>query len=84
MWFLYGLLLVVQTLALTVPPLPTLTVGASLLASYSAATATTMKTEQAPFSAVITIAPLSVNPIARRQKCFDDRGFSVNCATWTG
>lgn len=33
---------------------------------------------------VITIAPLVANPLEKRQKCWDDRGFSVNCATWTG
>ena len=35
-------------------------------------------------SALITMAPLSRNPLELRQKCFDDRGFSVDCATWTG
>lgn len=30
------------------------------------------------------MAPLSRNPLELRQKCFDDRGFSVDCATWTG
>lgn len=33
---------------------------------------------------VITIAPLAANPLEKRQRCWDDRGFSVNCATWTG
>ncbi|KIW44178.1 uncharacterized protein PV06_05208 [Exophiala oligosperma] len=35
-------------------------------------------------SAVITLAPLIANPLERRQRCWDDRGFSVDCATWTG
>ncbi|KIW13309.1 hypothetical protein PV08_08497 [Exophiala spinifera] len=35
-------------------------------------------------SAVITLAPLVGNPLERRQRCWDDRGFSVDCATWTG
>ena len=33
---------------------------------------------------MVTIAPLLPNPLERRQRCWDDRGFSVNCATWTG
>ena len=39
---------------------------------------------QALHSAVITIAPLTANPMMRRQRCFNDQGFSVDCATWTG
>ncbi|KAL6251495.1 hypothetical protein RBB50_001704 [Rhinocladiella similis] len=35
-------------------------------------------------SAVITLPPLLANPLERRQRCWDDRGFSVDCATWTG
>jgi hypothetical protein len=35
-------------------------------------------------SAVVTLAPLVANPLERRQRCWDDRGFSVDCATWTG
>ena len=35
-------------------------------------------------SALITMAPLSRNPLELRQKCFNDQGFSVDCATWTG
>lgn len=35
-------------------------------------------------SSFITMAPQSRNPLELRQKCFDDRGFSVDCATWTG
>ncbi|KAK5938430.1 hypothetical protein PMZ80_009400 [Knufia obscura] len=30
------------------------------------------------------MAPLSRNPLELRQRCFDDQGFSVDCATWTG
>lgn len=35
-------------------------------------------------SSLITMPPISRNPLELRQKCFDDRGFSVDCATWTG
>jgi len=35
-------------------------------------------------SAVVTLAPLVANPLEKRQRCWDDRGFSVDCATWTG
>lgn len=43
-------------------------------------------TFQAPLSATITAAPRSTAYVIRRQtqKCFDDRGFQVDCATWTG
>ena len=36
------------------------------------------------YSTLITMAPVSRNPLELRQRCFDDRGFSVDCATWTG
>lgn len=39
---------------------------------------------QRPLSALVTIAPLLPNPLERRQRCFNDQGFSVDCATWTG
>lgn len=41
-------------------------------------------TQTASLPPVITIAPLVLNPLVKRQRCFDDRGFSVNCETWTG
>jgi hypothetical protein len=49
-----------------------------------AAVTLTLDQAQAPLSAFITIAPLPANPLERRQRCWDDRGFSVDCATWTG
>jgi hypothetical protein len=47
---------------------------------------TSLVTLQAPLSAIITAAPTSTVYVIRRQtqKCFDDRGFQVDCATWTG
>lgn len=36
------------------------------------------------YSSLVTMAPLSRNPLELRQKCFNDQGFSVDCATWTG
>lgn len=42
---------------------------------------------QAPLStASITIAPMSDVRVVKRQtqKCFNDQGFQVDCATWTG
>lgn len=38
-------------------------------------------------SAVITLGPNEFHlhdPRRKRQECFNDQGFSVNCATWTG
>lgn len=35
-------------------------------------------------SSLMTIAPLSRNPLEIRQHCWNDQGFSVDCATWTG
>jgi len=58
--------------------------------SLSVATPATMtplkdhSTSDLTKSALITMAPLSRNALELRQKCFDDRGFSVDCATWTG
>lgn len=37
-----------------------------------------------PVSATITLPPISQNRLEVRQRCFNDQGFSVNCATWTG
>jgi len=39
---------------------------------------------QLPLSALVTLAPVAPNPLERRQRCFNDQGFSVDCATWTG
>ncbi|KEF55390.1 uncharacterized protein A1O9_08140 [Exophiala aquamarina CBS 119918] len=47
-------------------------------------TSITVTQHQLPLSALVTIAPLLPNPLERRQRCFNDQGFSVDCATWTG
>ncbi len=39
---------------------------------------------QTPLSALVTLAPLAANPLEKRQHCWNDQGFSVDCATWTG
>jgi len=39
---------------------------------------------QTSLSLLVTMAPLVANPLERRQHCWNDQGFSVNCATWTG
>lgn len=57
------------------------------IARVTSSTATTTTNTQSPsiaFSTLMTIAPLSRNPLELRQRCFNDQGFSVNCATWTG
>ncbi|KAJ4504988.1 hypothetical protein HRR83_008066 [Exophiala dermatitidis] len=58
----------------------------SLCCSTTQSVTSTSITEVKPelLSALVTIAPLVVNPLERRQRCWDDRGFSVDCATWTG
>lgn len=63
--------------------LPSIT-GLPLLQTSVTTTNAKLPDHQVPFSALVTIAPLMPNPLERRQKCWDDRGFSVNCATWTG
>ena len=66
---------------------PTLSASTSFVEALAQVTTTpkiTPEQSQVPISALVTIAPLSVNPLERRQKCWDDRGFSVDCATWTG
>lgn len=66
------------------------TVTAQHIALDATVTTTTASTALATisslttYSPLITIAPLSRNPLELRQKCFNDQGFSVNCATWTG
>lgn len=88
------LMLVVQTAAMyiTVPtkhllaaaPTLTVTIASHDMSSMVISTSIGVSTPTIPFSTLMTIAPLSRNPLELRQKCFDDRGFSVNCATWTG
>jgi len=86
-------------LALTfaITPFPAVSNGFTATASFStsptpsksithlpATTSVTQAHSQMPVSAVVTIAPLVANPLERRQRCWNDQGFSVDCATWTG
>jgi hypothetical protein len=48
---------------------------------------TTQLLIQPATSAIITLPPNEFelhDPRRKRQECFNDQGFSVNCATWTG
>jgi hypothetical protein len=52
-------------------------------------TLTTLQTTlviQPPVSAAVTPAPSTLDRVIKRQtqKCFNDQGFQVDCATWTG
>lgn len=67
--------------AIISPLSPTIT---SAVVQTTPATSITATQLQLPLSALVTIAPLLPNPLERRQRCFDDQGFSVDCATWTG
>jgi hypothetical protein len=71
-----------EILTATISPLsPTVS---SSIAQTTPTTSITAAQVQLPLSAVVTIAPLFQNPLERRQRCFNDQGFSVDCATWTG
>jgi hypothetical protein len=88
------LFLVVHTTALAITAPCTGAIRTSLrtteqdvvLASFTTIPTSTATTSpnSVTFSSLVTIAPLSINPLELRQKCFNDQGFSVNCATWTG
>lgn len=71
-----------EILTATISPLSP-TVSAPI-AETTPTTSITAAQVQLPLSALVTIAPLSPNPLERRQRCFNDQGFSVDCATWTG
>ncbi|KAI1619470.1 hypothetical protein EDD37DRAFT_206959 [Exophiala viscosa] len=67
------------------PATPSLTPSQLTTQSKNHHTITIPVTQTAPLlPPVITIAPLALNPLGKRQRCFDDRGVSVNCQTWTG
>src|SRR5690349_14753180 len=53
-------------------------------ASQTNTTPTPTDSLQPVISATITIAPLASDRLMLRQKCFNDQGFQVDCATWTG
>ncbi|KAK5048983.1 hypothetical protein LTR84_005405 [Exophiala bonariae] len=61
-----------------------LSIITSTLTQTTSTPSITVAQPQRPLSALVTIAPLLPNPLERRQRCFNDQGFSVNCATWTG
>lgn len=66
---------------------PTLSTWSQPVTQMTATTATitvSRAQSQIPLSAVVTSAPLVVNPLEKRQRCWNDQGFSVDCATWTG
>ena len=95
-WF--ALLLVVQTaFSFAVTPLPiqteelliptTATASVTSLIPSTFWTATsepTRVTSQEPLSALVTVAPLPQHPLEKRQCCWNDQGFRVDCAQWTG
>jgi hypothetical protein len=62
----------------------------SLTSSVTASITHVSKTQivlQPVTSAVITLGPNEFekhDPRRKRQECFNDQGFSVDCATWTG
>ncbi|EXJ55149.1 hypothetical protein A1O7_08074 [Cladophialophora yegresii CBS 114405] len=75
----------IQTEELLVPTTTTATVTSVIPTTFWTATSEpTSITSQAPFSALITIAPLPQNPLEKRQCCWNDQGFRVDCAQWTG
>ena len=69
---------------------PLATVGPARGAATISATTTTLMTtpsvlESSASMSTITAPPLTFNRFGfRRQECFNDQGFRVNCATWTG
>lgn len=75
----------VQTEELLVSTTTTATVTLITPTTFWTATSepTPARSEE-PLSALITIAPLPQHPLEKRQCCWNDQGFRVDCATWTG
>lgn len=73
----------ILTATISVEPLLSTTISPTTTQTTITASISTAQ-PQRPLSALITIAPLLPNPLERRQRCFNDQGFSVDCATWTG
>jgi len=71
---------------LSSPPFPTPTAKITARPSSSESSQVSPGTDLSdPFmSPAITIAPVASNKFELRQKCWNDQGFSVDCATWTG
>ncbi|KAJ9613000.1 hypothetical protein H2200_002941 [Cladophialophora chaetospira] len=75
----------VQTEAPLVPTTATVNVTSVVPTTFWTATSEpTPVTSQEPLSALITIAPLPQNPLGKRQCCWNDQGFRVDCGQWTG
>src|SRR5689334_9993710 len=76
----------IQTEELLVPTTTTATVTSVIPTTFWTATSepTQVRSEELPLSALITIAPLPQNPLEKRQCCWNDQGFRVDCAQWTG
>ena len=70
---------------MTLSPCQT-TLPSTVTTSITTAPATQLILQPAT-TAVITLPPNEFHlhdPRRKRQECFNDQGFSVNCATWTG
>jgi hypothetical protein len=81
-------------LAITAGPYPAVATNEALVTAAdmiradipTPATLQTPPVIQHPVSAEITPAPSTLDRVIKRQtqKCFNDQGFQVDCATWTG
>jgi hypothetical protein len=76
----------IRTEELQLPSTATATVTSVVPTTFWTATSepTQARSEEPPLSALITLAPLPQNPLEKRQCCWNDQGFRVDCAQWTG